>query len=152
MSQTTDTPCPACDDKTWAWKGGQPGYDHIHRVPRLPDEEREDGHYVLHGWATGFRSVTEPGLRQTWVFFEHLEPALVFGRAGRMSIYDISSYGVYRAAREERFDRESEEMITALYVTGRALDREPGEDKHIARWTRGVQHDSAYYEDPVRCR
>ena len=148
MTTTTTGTCPQCDDKTWRRRGSQPGYDHIHRVRSLPDEEREDVHWVLHGFATGFASTAEPGLPQTWVFFEYMESALVFGRAGRMSVYDISSYGVYRAAREERFDYDSEQQVTTLYVTGRALDREAGEDKHFARWAGGVRPDSAHYEDP----
>ncbi|MFF2226897.1 hypothetical protein ACFVV7_26685 [Streptomyces globisporus] len=136
--------CPACTG--WAHAGSQPGYDHIHRVLSLPEEQHEDQQRVLHGFATGFASSAEPGLAQTWVFFEHLEPALVFGRAGRMSVYDITSYGVYTAAREERFDHGSGRQVTTLHVAGRALDREPGEGKHFVRWARSVESVSAFYE------
>ncbi|MDW4912625.1 hypothetical protein [Streptomyces californicus] len=136
--------CPACTG--WAHAGSQPGYDHIHRVLSLPEEQHEDQQRVLHGFATGFASSAEPGLAQTWVFFEHLEPALVFGRAGRMSVYDITSYGVYTAAREERFDHGTGRQVTTLHVAGRALDREPGEGKHFVRWARSVESDSAFYE------
>ncbi|SCE62653.1 hypothetical protein [Streptomyces sp. OspMP-M43] len=148
MSATITGTCTDCTD--WKYAGSQPGYDHIHAVRVLPDEDHENTHLVLHGFATGFASDRVPGLAQTWVFFEHLEPALVFGRAGRMSSYDITGYGVYQAAREVRFDHDTGRQVTTLYVTGRALDREPGEDKPFARWTRGVNPDSAYYEDPVR--
>ncbi|MGW0604091.1 hypothetical protein [Streptomyces sp. NPDC002640] len=150
MSATTNSTCPACTN--WAYASSQPNYDHIHAVRALPDEDHEDTHLVLHGFATGFASESVPGLAQTWVFFEHLEPALVFGRAGRMSVHDITSYGVYRAAREIRFDDDTGRQVTSLYVTGRKLDRETGEEKHFTRWTRGVKPDSAHFEDPARCR
>ncbi|WP_333744056.1 hypothetical protein [Streptomyces ardesiacus] len=149
-SATTKGTCPACTD--WAYASSQPNYDHIHAVRALPDDDHEDPHLVLHGWATGLSSESVPGLRQTWVFFEHLEPAFVFGRAGRMSVHDITSYGVYRAAREVRFDYDTGRQVATLYITGLALDRQAGEDKHFSRWTQGVQPDSAYYGDPVRCR
>ncbi|MFF2852052.1 hypothetical protein ACFVT5_37850 [Streptomyces sp. NPDC058001] len=69
-----------------------------------------------------------------------------------MSIHDISGYGVYQAAHETRFGFETEEQVTTLYVSGRALEREAGEDKRFAQWVRGVQLDSAYYEPPASCR
>ncbi|MFJ7242129.1 hypothetical protein ACIQWB_34055 [Streptomyces olivaceus] len=62
-----------------------------------------------------------------------MEPALAFGRAGRMSVHDITSYGVYRAAREVRFDYGTGQQVTTLYVTGRAIGRHSGKDKHFSR-------------------
>jgi hypothetical protein len=122
-------------------------------VPALPDSSRNtDTHQVLRGYAVGFAglSASDQGLPQTWVFFEHLEPAIVFGRAGRMSAHDISGYGVYEAAREVRFDpSESDEQIITLYVSGHALDLRPGEDEIFARWAGRVRLGSAYYETPA---
>ncbi|MEZ7005477.1 hypothetical protein [Streptomyces sp. AD55] len=60
------------------------------------------------------RASSRPAVRRTWVFFEHLEPALVFGRAGRMSSYGITSYGVGQAAREVRFDHDTGRRVTTL--------------------------------------
>ncbi|MER7736576.1 hypothetical protein ABTX80_37465 [Streptomyces erythrochromogenes] len=153
MSDQRTSTCPACEDTTWAWAGRQPGYDHIHRVVHLPDDQRDvDTHFVMRGFAVGFSSARAGGLPQTWVFFEHLEPALVFGRAGRMSTHGISRYGVYQAAHETRFDFETAEQVTTLYVSKRSLDRKAGEDRHFAQWVRGVRLDSAYYEPPAPIR
>ncbi|MEU2718227.1 hypothetical protein [Streptomyces sp. NPDC007205] len=122
-------------------------------MPVLPDDSRStDTHHVVRGCAVGFAEVSasDRGLPQTWVFFEHLEPAIVFGRAGRMSVHDVSGYGVYEAAREVRFDlSESDEEIITLYVSGHALDRRPGEEEIFARWAGGVRLGSAYYEPPA---
>jgi hypothetical protein len=143
--------CTACHG--WKWAGQQPGYDHIHVALALPDDSRStDTHQVTRGYAVGFAGVSasDRGLPQTWVFFEHLEPAIVFGRAGRMSACDISGFGVYEAAREVRFDlSESDEEIITLYVTGHALDRLPGEDEIFARWAGGVRLESVHYETPA---
>ncbi|MFC9955214.1 hypothetical protein ACFVIN_33165 [Streptomyces prasinus] len=148
MNDQSGTTCSAC--RGWMFAGQQPGYDHIHAIPSLPDDSRNtDTHHVMCGYAVGFSNTEWGGLPQTWVFFEDLEPAIVFGRAGRMSMHDISGYGVYTAAREVRFDpAESDDEITTLYLSGRPLDRRPGEKEIFARWARGVQLKSAYYEPP----
>ncbi|MGH3771889.1 MAG: hypothetical protein ACRDRW_10905 [Pseudonocardiaceae bacterium] len=96
---TTQVPpvgCPECDGS----HEHQPIYDHIHEVTVLPCARHAEDWVVVSGYGVGIRG---SGLRQTWMFFEYLEPALVFGRAGRMSS-DVSSYGVYAAAREVRFN------------------------------------------------
>lgn len=148
MNDQPTATCSSCQG--WKFAGQQPGYDHIHAVPSLPDDSRDtDTHRFVPGYAVGLSNTEWGGLPQTWIFFEDLEPALVFGRAGRMSRHDISGYGVYAAAREVRYDpAESDEEITTLYVSGRPLDRQLGENEIFGRWTRGVQLKSAYYQPP----
>ncbi|WP_030457155.1 hypothetical protein [Herbidospora cretacea] len=53
---------------------------------------------------------------QAWVFFTDLEPAVMFGLAGRMSSFDISGYGVYEAARQVRFDKRLDRDVHTLLV------------------------------------
>lgn len=153
MSDQPASTCPACEDETWEWTGRQPGYDHIHRITSLPEDAQDsDTHIVRRGFAVGFAGADGGGLPQTWIFFEHLVPALVFGRAGRMSVHDISGYGVYQAAHETRFDFETEDQVTTLYISGPALHRKAGVDQHFAQWVRGVQPGSAFYEPPAPYR
>ncbi|MET8145662.1 hypothetical protein ABZU32_35625 [Sphaerisporangium sp. NPDC005288] len=134
------------------WTSGKvPNYDHIHRAETMPRARRTESHIVLHGYAVGLAGMGG-GIGQTWVFFEHLEPALVFGRAGRMSSHDISSYGVYEAARETRYDEHRRGDVTTLHVNVAAdsLDRRQGEKKVFARWLQGVESESAHFEPPHR--
>ncbi|WP_405149104.1 hypothetical protein OG589_13450 [Sphaerisporangium sp. NBC_01403] len=100
----------------------------------------------MHGYVVGM----DGQLPQMWVFFEHIEPALVFGRAGRMSGYDISGYGVYEAAREVRYDERSQREVHTLYVAGESLDRRDGEAKVFNRWVRGCDPESSQFEPPRR--
>lgn len=91
----------ACADCSWHRSGpAQPHYDHVHRAPQLPRERRTESHILARGHAVGMAGPRRP---QSWTFFHDLEPALAFGRAGWMSA-DVSSYGVYAAAREIRYD------------------------------------------------
>ncbi|WP_405140678.1 hypothetical protein OG589_27390 [Sphaerisporangium sp. NBC_01403] len=133
--------CPECDNHMWM-RGHHANYDHIHAAEVLPPAKHTDSHIIRHGYAVGMGG----SIPQTWVFFENLEPALVFGRAGRMSSHDIRSYGVYEAARENRFDARGRVDVTTLLVAGKSIDREGDEAEIFRRWVRGCDPESAYYE------
>jgi hypothetical protein len=133
-------------------------------VDSLPQEEFIESPLIHHGYAVGlagtgpFRQAA--GLPQTWVFFRDFEPAIVFARAGRMSCYDITSYGVYEAAHERRFDQRMSSDVITLYVRfagdvhmrdekGWLPTGEP-EQQVLQRWVRGCDPASSYFEGPER--
>lgn len=118
----------------------QPNYNHIHRAESLPRAKRTESHIIVRGYAVGMAGQ----LPQMWVFFDQLEPALVFGRAGRMSGYDISGYGVYEAAREIRYDARRSEDVTTLHVgpnTNPSLGHPSDEADAFHRWIQGCDPD-----------
>ncbi|WP_424532523.1 hypothetical protein ACOZ38_19845 [Sphaerisporangium viridialbum] len=141
----TSEDCAQCGG-LWTARKKAPNYDHIHRAETLPRAQHTESHIVVHGYAVGMGGQ----LPQMWVFFEHMEPALVFGRAGRMSSYDISGYGVYEAARETRYDQRRRDDVTTLHVNVAAdsLDRREGEREVFTRWVRGCDLASAHFEPP----
>lgn len=143
--------CPEC--ATMWMSGAHPNYDHIHAATSLPPAKRSDSLIIRRGYAVGIAGVGS-GIPQTWVFFEHREPALVFGRAGRMSSHDIASYGVYEAARENRFDARRRDDVTTLYVGPDVFppwDQGPnvGETADFLRWVDGCKPGSSQYEPKV---
>lgn len=135
-------PAPECPD----CHGPTPNYDHIHGATTLPRRTHTNDHVVTPGYAVGMSGVGGQGLPQTWVFFEDVEPALVFGRAGRMSGGDISGYGVYEAAAEVRFNGRRD--VTTLHVKSDqpSLDRGEGEAEVFARWVAGCDPTSSYFQ------
>jgi hypothetical protein len=141
-------PVNDCPDCGGLWAGGHhPNYDHLHKTHDLPRPKRTDSHIIVRGYAAGMNGLT--GLRQIWVFFDHLEPALVFSRAGRMSGHDITAHGVYEAAREIRYDTKLDRDITTLYVNLRD-QFERGADDEIeifTRWVRGCG-EGPYFHPP----
>jgi hypothetical protein len=137
---------PVCAD----CEGGAPPahqrrYDHIHNtVAELPPAWRAEEHLVVHGYAV---ELAGQGLERTWVFFADLEPALVFGRAGRMSSIDISSYGVFPAARECRYLEGRGDVVT-LYTGRDRVDRRDDEAQAFDRWLAGTSRRSSHYQPP----
>ena len=146
----TDTPymvarrqirrCDACRDYA---DRGLPNYHHVHQVDELPTAQRADDQIIVHGYVVELSGRID----RCVVFFQDLEPALAFGRAGRMSSGDITSYGVYAAARELRYE-EHRGDITTLHVTGTNLDRKPGEAAALQRWVAGVDPKSSHFQPP----
>lgn len=136
--------CPDCERVASAGRH-QGRYDHIHHVADLPAVRRLDEHLVVRGYAV---ELAGQGLARTWVFFADLEPALVFGRAGRMSS-DISSYGVHRAAQEHRYIEGRGDVVT-LYVDAGNLDRGEDEAQAFRRWLAGTSRESSHYRPPSR--
>ncbi|WP_285633531.1 hypothetical protein [Actinoallomurus iriomotensis] len=124
-----------------------PNYDHLHKTPALPRPKQTDSHIIVRGYATGMNGLT--GLQQIWIFFDHLEPALVFSRAGRMSGYDITAHGVYEAARETRCDFELDRDVTTLHVNLRSEFERGAEDEIeiFKRWVRGCG-EGPYFDPP----
>jgi hypothetical protein len=115
-------------------------------VAQLPPARRVDEHLVVSGCAV---ELAGHGLTRTWVFFADLEPALVFGRAGRMSNVDISSYGVHPAARECRY-LQGGDVVTLYVGTGGNLDRREDEAQAFGRWLAGTSLTSSHYQPPDR--
>jgi len=140
MSETPT--CPACSGSAYPSDHGN--YDHIHKVTALPPAKRGDSCIIRRGYAVGMDGVRLP---QVWVFFDRIEPALIFGRAGRMSIGDIGGYGVYEAAQEVRFDARRRRDVLTLYVDMReSLDRRDDEAAAFARWVAGCDPRSSHFE------
>jgi hypothetical protein len=80
-----------------------------------------------------------------WTFFEYLEPALAFGRAGRTA-WGVSSYGVWRAAIRPDAERGG---YVHLYVDWSAdYDRGPEERELLERWVAHINPDSAHWYAP----
>ncbi|HEY3958630.1 MAG TPA: hypothetical protein VGM53_35145 [Streptosporangiaceae bacterium] len=127
-----------------------PNYDHIHAVDALPRQRRSDRRIVTRGYAVGMGG----SLPQIWVFFRDLEPAAVFGRAGRMST-DIAGYGVYEAAAEARYDPALSVDVHTLHIN---LDAEVSRTDHqlqvrlIQRFAQGVREhpESSYWHVPAK--
>ncbi|MEU6412657.1 hypothetical protein [Microbispora sp. NPDC046933] len=137
--------CAECAAIPWTRPSLHPNYDHVHGVNSLPNAEQYadiESYSVTYGYAVGF----DGRVPQTWVFFEHLEPALVFGRAGRMSTRDISSYGVFAAVREVRYNHDLKREVITLLVSGTAFDREEDEAEAFVRWLEGCRPESADFE------
>lgn len=142
----TTSPCPECAG--WSRQSARRNYDHVHRVDSLPRAKHTDSHVIRRGYAVGIGGA----LPQLWVFFTDLEPALVFGRAGRMSL-DVSGYGVYEAAHELRADERLGRDVQTLYVLrGQSLDRRPDEADAFARWVAGCDPASSHWSPPGRRR
>lgn len=135
--------CPDCQRSVYT-RTRQPHYDHVHTVEVLPRPRRRDDHIIVHGYAVGFAGFS--GLPQTWVFFEDLEPAIVFGRAARMSGYDVNHYGVTEAAREARWKQHRGDVVTLYLKAGSHLRDHPNEKPILERWVRGCNPKSAYFE------
>lgn len=141
--------CPACA----AFPTGSEGldWDHVHEAAELPAVEHTDARHVIHGYLV--RLGSHLGAHQRWFFFGHLEPALVFGRAARMSA-SVSSYGVHAAATEAHQDPANPTRdITTIHVrTGTGLDRADDELQHFDRWLRATRArpESSHYHPPPR--
>jgi hypothetical protein len=125
-----------------------PNYDHVHRTRgQLPAARHSDSHTVARGYAVGMGG----RVPQIWVFFDHLEPAVAFGRAGRMSGTDITSYGVYAAARELRYDDGLSRDIATLHIDLAADHRDHQAERPVLeRWLTGISPGSAYFRQPDR--
>jgi hypothetical protein len=84
------------------------------------------------------------------MFFDRIEPAYAFGRAGRMaSAGDITSYGVYEADHEVRWDEDQGRDVRTLHVATDTSLREHADDQDLLmRWVRGTSPRSAYYQPP----
>ena len=112
-------------------------------VDVLPRQRTRDDHVVQHGYA-----VHLDGL---WFFFPDIEPALAFGRAGRMST-EVGSYGVFAAVREVQFcDRHGVDEAVLL-CSGDRLDRKDNEVEMLHRFVQGVsqRRGSAHWHPPAR--
>ncbi len=133
--------------------GPHPNYDHLHGTTagQLPRARRTGGRVVTRGYAVGMSG----HLPQTWVFFDRIEPAYAFGRSGRMALTgDITSYGVYEAAHEVRWDEDLSRDVRTLHVVTDTSLRErtdaDGERDLLSRWARGTYARSAYFHPPKR--
>jgi hypothetical protein len=136
MPATIRTPVTACAlcDQTG---GGGSTYDHVHRVETLPSPRRSDDCVKTRGYAVQFSGPARHGVPSCWVFFTDREPALVFGRAGRMTDH-INGYGVHEAVHEFRYDDRRRDHIATLYVTTDRIDGQPDERDDLRRWVEGA--------------
>jgi hypothetical protein len=113
-------------------------YDEVVSATTLPVAQRTDSRVVSHGYAVQL----EPG---PWFWFSDLPPALVFGRAARMSA-QCSGYGVHHAAHEIRSVPSKGTDRRTLYVIGGNLDRQAGEKEQLQLWVDGVDDRSSHWQ------
>lgn len=119
------------------------GFDAVTRVDKLPRPTQQ----VRHGYAV---SLSGPMMGSTgWLFFHALEPALVFGRAGRMG--PATGYGVRSAAIRTRFQAKTGLDYREIFL-GESLDRRDGEVEVFTRWVEGVRQCpmSSHWHPPVQ--
>lgn len=144
--------CPDCHTDMFTSEP-HPNYDHVHRVAdgQLPRARNGGYRKVVRGYATGMGGL----LPQIWVFFDRIEPAYAFARAGRMSaLGDVVSCGVFEAACESRW-REFPGEVPSMRETRTlhidfstsVLERVRGSDDRdlLARWTDGTVPGKAYF-------
>lgn len=110
-------------------------YDEIRMVDALPDRKRSDVLKITLGYAVCIGA---------WYFFEDLPPALVFGRAARMS-NEVSAYSVHRAAREARFNDGLRRDERFLWFLSESLDRHDDEADHFRTWIDGTGPKSSHW-------
>lgn len=75
--------------------GGADGYHLVVTVPKLPEQVEAEDRRVRHGYSVR--------LADRWFWFPALEPAVAFGRAGRMSGQGSGGWSLHRAAAEVTF-------------------------------------------------
>lgn len=148
MNANLDRSCPDCHTDMFT-ADPHPNYDHIHCTPggRLPRKYRSDSLVISPGYAVGLAGK----IPQIWVFFDYLEPAYAFARAGRMSAVDFTCCGIYAAACEVRWSESLDRDIRTLHI---ALETEvhrgePGERDLLTRWVQGTSPKSSYYLGPA---
>jgi hypothetical protein len=135
--------CSACNASMFT-SSPQPHYDHVHSVESLPRARHTDIHEIVSGYAVGMGGP----LPQTWVFFKDIEPAIVFGRAARMSD-EVSTYGVYEAAREVRYTEHLRRDTRTLLVNFDADIRDHETERpHLERWVQGCSPRYASFAPP----
>ncbi|MEU5138140.1 hypothetical protein [Streptomyces californicus] len=129
---------------------GPSHYDHVHSVDRLPSPRHTDEHVVRRGYAVDFAGHRGGGgLSRSWVFFTDREPAVVFGRAARMSGFDVSHYAVLEAARENRWnERANTDVVTLYLMSGSNLRDHTTELTILRRWVQGCRPGAASYDPP----
>ena len=70
-------------------------------------------------------------LEDDWFWFPAIEPAYVFGRAGRMSA-QVGSWALCEAATEARWDDKLERDVLSLYfLDGSVVSRDPVTDRRL---------------------
>lgn len=105
-------------------------------VDELPRAGHNDYWSLEHGY------VVDLG-RGGVFFFRALTPALVFGRAGRMSP-NITGYGVMQGAEETLHCRQHGDETVLLHVWP-GLDRQPGERAVFEEFAAKVRPESAHW-------
>lgn len=127
----TPTPCQRYEqDALLLGNELHAGYFAAVAVDDLPQKVHRDELSIEHGYAVGIG---------TWYFFDAIEPAVTFGRAGRMSSHCLG-YGVYAAAMEMAYcPAHGDEHVLHVLVTGGSLDRRPGEAELLGRFVESVR-------------
>jgi hypothetical protein len=120
-------------------------YDEVRHTDSLPRRSHLDHRIVRHGFAA------EIGGRGTelWFFFEHLEPALVFGRSARQSLR-INGYGVHPAAEEISAKPRARDRRILHVIRSERLDRREDGSGHFLVWAYMCDPASAYWPPTPR--
>lgn len=119
-------------------------YAAVHQVEELPHIRTGDHAVAPEGYAVGIWGSIDP----LWIFFRDLEPAMAFGRAARMSGYDIRGFGVHKAIRVVENDPKTlRDKPPVLYVTGPPLQIELRQDEPaiLQRWLDGTSPESSHF-------
>ncbi len=134
---------PTCLRQGRAPRGALPAGEYlaVTQHHELPPESHEEDCIVRHGYAAEAAGA--------WYFFGDLEPAIVFGRAARMSL-DCRSYNVFQAAHETRHCVQHGDERVLVFI-GYQLDRGADEADVIARFAAGIaEHPrSSYWHPPT---
>ncbi len=119
-------------------------YDEVRDTGRLPRRAHLDHRIVRHGYAA---YIGGSGTA-TWFFFEHLEPALVFGRSARQSLR-ITSYGVHPAAEELASTPGGRDRRILHVSRSERLDRRDDERQHFLTWAGKCDPASAHWPPTI---
>ena len=116
-------------------------FHEVRIVDSLPPAREQDDWRIEQGFVVRMGG---PYCLPSLFFFNAKEPALVFGRAARMS-QNVSSYGVRRGALERKYKDGGDERT--LYVTGDRLDRSADADEQetFLRFAAGTVPDSSHW-------
>ena len=120
-------------------------YDEVRDTGRLPLRAHLD-HCIVR---RGFAAEIDGSRTELWFFFEHLEPALVFGRSARQSLR-INGFGVHPAAEEGVSTPDGRDRRILHVIRSERLDRHDDERRHFLAWANGCDPASAYWPPTPR--
>lgn len=121
---------------------GGSGYLAIVHRDELPRPMRREGHNITRGFAVH--------LHDQWFFFNAKEPAIAFGRAGRMS-HRVTSYDVCKAAHEVLFCDRATHGDEKVLLIGESVMDEEDELETLKRFVQGVKENpwSSHWHTPT---
>jgi hypothetical protein len=120
-------------------------YAEVRHTDHLPRRSHLDHRIIREGFAAEIGGVGT----ELWFFFEHLEPALVFGRSARQSLR-INGYGVHPAAEEISSKPGGRDRRILHVARSERLDRRADERGHFLASANACDVASAYWPPTPR--